>query len=257
MSTITLRCEVHPNGALMHHVGELDGIRVQVAEHKQAAQRANGTWFLSIASLESAMSRILSCSAQFHTLAEARTFANAVIAAAGPNPTRLQLLAAVGRVKAGPDAIVDLDAGVAALPAAGPIVVVPCGAQKLTTAAAAGQLYTSPHFALVYRAACKLAAKQSGRVRILSALHGLVEPWTVIEPYDVKMGDPASIAPAAIAEQLRRLNPTTITTMLPRAYAEALDAAVELNGGPDLIDLYAEAPGIGYQRGVASRLVAA
>ncbi|AID18449.1 hypothetical protein [Mycobacterium phage Guo1] len=71
------------------------------------------------------------------------------------------------------------------------------------------------------------------------------------------MGDPGSIQPAAIADQLRRIRPTTITTLLPRAYAQALDVAAELAGAGDLVDLYADAPGIGYQRGVAARLVAA
>ncbi|AGK86235.1 hypothetical protein DNAIII_0054 [Mycobacterium phage DNAIII] len=92
---------------------------------------------------------------------------------------------------------------------------------------------------------------------ILSALHGLVDPADVLAPYDVKMGDPGSIQPAAIADQLRRIRPTTITTLLPRAYAQALDVAAELAGAGDLVDLYADAPGIGYQRGVAARLVAA
>ncbi len=249
MSTVKLRCELHRNGRLMQHVGEVDGVRVVVQQHEQAALRANGAWFIEIASLESAISRILSCSAQFHTLAEAREFASNVIAEAGPNPTHVELVAAFERVQCGPDAIVDEDLDDVA---AGPIVVVPCGAQKRETAAPADQLYTSQHFRLTYRAACKVAEDQDARVFILSALHGLVEPSAVLEPYDIKMGDAGSIKPPAIAEQLAAINATTITTLLPRAYRQALEAA-----GADVVDLYASAPGIGYQRAIASRIVAA
>lgn len=261
---ISLRCEAHPNGRLMHHVGAIDGIRVEAHQNEQAHNaRAAGSWFLTVG----VAGHPLRCHSQHRTLTDARAFAGAVIASAPANPTHAQLLAAVARIESGPNADVDLDAGVEQLETAdsaglaaevaNPIVVIPCGAQKLDAPAPAGQLYTSAHFRLALRAARRLAAEQAGRVLILSALHGLVGPSDVLAPYDVKMGDPTAIAPATIAEQLRRLNPTTITTLLPRAYAQALDEAVELNGGPDLIDLYAEAPGIGYQRGVAARLIAA
>lgn len=256
-AAVALRRELHPNGRLMQHVADLDGFRVEAHQNEQAHNaREHGAWFLTIA----VAGYPLRCYSQHRTLTEARAFANAVIAAAGAGATHAQLVAAHDRVLAGPDAIVDLDAGVAEvveLPATGPIVVVPCGAQKLDEPAPAGQLYTSQHFQLVLRAARRLAAEQSGRVLILSALHGLVDPADVLAPYDVKMGDPDSIEPAELARQLRRIRPTTITTLLPRAYAQALDVAAELAGAGDLVDLYAEAPGIGYQRGVASRIVSA
>ncbi|AYD84264.1 hypothetical protein SEA_SIZEMORE_57 [Mycobacterium phage Sizemore] len=264
MAAIVLRSELHPSGSLMQHVATIDGIRIEAHQNEQAHNaRTAGSWFLTIG----LAGHPLRCHSQHRTLADARAFANAVIAAAGAGATHAQLVAAHDRV-AHPERVVDLDVAVVdedqdaaelvELPAAGPIVVVPCGAQKLDTAAPAGELYTSAHFALVLRAARRLAAEQAGRVFILSALHGLVDPADVLAPYDVKMGDPGSIQPAAIADQLRRIRrPTTITTLLPRAYAQALDVAAELAGAGDLVDLYADAPGIGYQRGVAARLVAA
>ena len=134
--------------------------------------------------------------------------------------------------------------------AAGPIVVIPCGAQKLDTAAPADQLYTSQHFQLTYRAARKIAEDQGARVFILSALHGLVEPSAVLDPYDVKMGDAGSIKPAALAEQLAAINATTITTLLPRAYRLAM-----VRAGAVVTDMYANAPGIGYQRRIAAKIL--
>jgi hypothetical protein len=236
------------------HEGSIDGIAVTVREQTDAAQRANGTWFLTICSTESKLAQILKCQAQFFTLTEARAFANAVIERAGANPTRLQVLAAVDAVLAGPDAIVDLDAGltVTAEPAtAGPIVVVPCGASKLTTTAPAAQMYTSQHFRLTLKAAQKLAEDQAGRVFILSALHGLIPLDRVLAPYDVKMGDRGCITPAELRDQLAAIAPTTVTALLPKAYRRALELA-----GADVVDLYANAPGIGYQRGVASQILA-
>ncbi|AHJ86607.1 hypothetical protein Jolie2_57 [Mycobacterium phage Jolie2] len=230
------------------HEGSIDGIAVAVREQTDAAQRANGTWFLSMNATDTKLSAILKCSAQFFTLTEARAFANAVIERAGANPTRLQLLAAFDAVLAGPDAIVDLDAGTEP---AGPIVVVPCGAQKLDQPAPAAKLYTSQHFALTLRAAQKLADDQGARVFILSALHGLVPLDRVLAPYDVKMGDRGCITPAELADQLHAIAPTTITAMLPKAYRTALERA-----GAEVVDLFANAPGIGYQRGVASQILA-
>ena len=47
------------------------------------------------------------------------------------------------------------------------------------------------------------------------------------------------------------LAPSTITTLLPHAYAAALDAAADIAGAPHIIDLFADAPGIGYQGSAA------
>lgn len=249
-STITLRTELHPSGSLMLHAGSIAGIRVEAHQNEQAHNaRANGSWFLTIG----VAGHPLRCYSQHRTLGDARAFANDVIAAAGENPSHAQLLDAHDRVE-NPQAVIDLDAGqpVVEPATAGPIVVVPCGAGKLDHAAPAGQLYTSQHFALTLRAAQKLAEDQGARVFILSALHGLLDPAAIVEPYDVKMGDRGCITPAELAGQLAAINATTITTLLPKAYRLAL-----VRAGAVVTDMYANAPGIGYQRGVAARLVAA
>ena len=249
MAAITLRCELHRNGQLMQHVGTVDGIRVEAHQNEQAHNaRTAGSWFLTIG----VAGYPLRCYSQHRTLSDARAFANDVIAEAGPNPTHEQLRDAHARVLAGDVLFVDVaeDQGATA-PAAGPVVVIPCGAQKLDQPAPAGELYTSQHFQLTYRAARKIAEDQGARVFILSALHGLIEPSTVLDPYDVKMGDAGSIKPTAIAEQLTAINATTITTLLPRAYRLAL-----VRAGAIVTDMYANAPGIGYQRRVASQILA-
>lgn len=248
-STITLRTELHPSGSLMMHAGSIAGIRVEAHQNEQAHNaRAAGSWFLTIG----VAGHPLRCHSQHRTLGDARAFAADVIAAAGEHPSHAQLLDAHDRVE-NPQAVIDLDAGVVDVePAApaGPIVVVPCGAGKLDHAAPAADLYTSQHFALTLRAARKLAEDQGARVFILSALHGLLDPATVVEPYNVKMGDRGCITPAALADQLAAINPTTITSLLPKAYRLAL-----VRAGAVVNDLYANAPGIGYQRGIAAKIL--
>lgn len=136
-----------------------------------------------------------------------------------------------------------------------PVVVIACGAAKIDRPAPAGELYSSQNFKFHRRAAEALAARIGGRVVILSALHGLVDPETVIAPYDVKMGDPGSIAVDVLAGQLAALAPSSIHALLPRAYGAVLDAAAEAAGAGDLVDLFVDAPGIGYQRAVSAALL--
>jgi hypothetical protein len=42
-------------------------------------------------------------------------------------------------------------------------------------------------------------------VVVLSALHGLVPLDQVLEPYELRMGQPGSVTPARLAEQARAL----------------------------------------------------
>ena len=66
-----------------------------------------------------------------------------------------------------------------------PVHLVACVGQKLPHAARAGYLYQSDWF----RKARAYAMLQGGRWFILSALHGLVAPSRMIEPYNVSLGD--------------------------------------------------------------------
>lgn len=134
-----------------------------------------------------------------------------------------------------------------------PIVyVVPCGAAKLDHAAPARELYTGSHFRNTLAAAEQLAAEEDGTVLILSALYGLVELDTVLEPYDVRMTDADSITAqdlrnGAVELGLDELDPE-LYAMLPAAYYDRLaEALAPLYVFP--ADVFEAAPGIGYQRG--------
>lgn len=214
--------------------------------HDRKAHGAHtaGSWFLTLRVAGGA----LGVRSRHRTLTIARRYAASVLAAT-TGPTHADLLAAAALVDAGwGHQAGDRLQGQ-------PIVVIACGAAKLTHAAPAAELYTSGHFILMLRAAHRLADSQGGRVLVLSALHGLVELDTVLAPYDVKMGAAGCVTPDVLAGQLGVLGATSITTLLPRAYAAVLDHAAELAGVGDLIDMFADAPGIGYQRGVAARIL--
>lgn len=142
-------------------------------------------------------------------------------------------------------------------------IVVPCGAQKADHAAPAAQLYTSATWAHIYTAAVAEAAATTrdlgtpARVVILSALWGLVDPTTTLDPYDVKMGDAGQVAPHEIqwtAAQLGITDGDHVYAMCPKAYRVALEAAFAGTDVP-VFDVYEAATrGIGDHRGVATSL---
>jgi len=102
----------------------------------------------------------------------------------------------------------------------GRVVVIPCGGKKLDEAAPAGELYVGSY----HRAARRAADALGGRVLILSALHGLVDLDTVLEPYDLRMGQPGSVAPERLAEQAVALgvaDSLNVAVLAGKAYADA------------------------------------
>lgn len=119
----------------------------------------------------------------------------------------------------------------------GPVFIVPCGDAKLSHAAPARDLYTGSQFRYVFPLAEAAAERTGGEVFILSALHGLVEPDRVLEPYSKKMGDPGSIAVEQLRKQVRRLGLAgrEVYAFLPRSrqspYYERMEAALQAEGG--------------------------
>lgn len=133
------------------------------------------------------------------------------------------------------------------------VVVIPCTGAKLGHRAPAAELYTGATFWPAFAAATKLAGP-TGRVLILSALHGLVAPTDELDPYNVKMGDAGSVTRATLVAQClsRRLWSHHVVTMLPKAYRDALaDALASMPHR--FTDLYAGARGIGDHRSVMRR----
>jgi hypothetical protein len=115
----------------------------------------------------------------------------------------------------------------------GPVFIVPCGNAKLPHAAPARDLYTGAQFRYVFPLADAAARRTGGEVFILSALHGLVEPDRVLEPYNKKMGDPGSVPVWRLAEQVRELGLVgrDLYALLARPYYEQLEAALNIEGG--------------------------
>jgi hypothetical protein len=142
--------------------------------------------------------------------------------------------------------------------------VIPCGAEKAEAPAPARELYLGQAFRLALAAAEAEAAATErdlgtpARVLILSAKHGLVSPDAELAPYDVKVSDAEAIGPVALAASLVLAGVEEgdeLYAMLPRAYRELLAEAAELAHGGIVQDVYEAAPGIGWQRGVASSLI--
>lgn len=75
-----------------------------------------------------------------------------------------------------------------------PLYLIACSGSKLDHAAPALELYTGQAFRFAVRAAA------DGDILILSALHGLVEPDTVLEPYNVTLSTMSAADRAAWAE---------------------------------------------------------
>ncbi|MFG6197718.1 DUF6884 domain-containing protein [Nonomuraea sp. JJY05] len=117
------------------------------------------------------------------------------------------------------------------------VVIVPCGGKKADTAAAipAGELYVGSYHRAARRAADALA-HDGGRVLILSALHGLVELDTMLEPYELRAGQAGTVTGETLRAQAAALGiaDADVTVLGGRAYVElarevwpALDAPLQ------------------------------
>lgn len=136
------------------------------------------------------------------------------------------------------------------------LLVVPCGRAKLDHPAPARRLYTGAHFRFVLDRVEQAARGRGAAVRILSALHGLVDPEAELAPYDVTMTSPASVTAALLAGQLTEIGGlVAVTAYLPRAYLARLTAGAELLSPPLVVhNAYAGCRGIGEQRRVIANL---
>lgn len=145
--------------------------------------------------------------------------------------------------------------------------VIPCAGAKADAPAPARDLYRGTFFQHVLAAAeAEAAATErdldvAARVLILSAKHGLLDLDTVVEPYEVKMGERGSVDYITIAGQLiargidawRTGDHDEVYAMLPAAYLDRLDAAGDVIDLP-VQNVYEAAPGIGYMRGVNANI---
>ncbi|MFY7069044.1 DUF6884 domain-containing protein [Nocardiopsis changdeensis] len=129
--------------------------------------------------------------------------------------------------------------------APGPLVVIPCSARKGTAAAPARELYTGSYHRMCARAAEALTAR-GGRVLILSARHGLISPYTVLSPYEHRMGQHGDVSAERLRAQAAALGAADapeVVILAGRAYAEAARAV-----WPSARTPLAGTRGIGQQR---------
>jgi len=82
------------------------------------------------------------------------------------------------------------------------IVIVPCGHLKASHATTAEQMYVGRYHKAGMKYAQFMAPREN--IYILSAKYGLMTLDTVIEPYDLKMGDVGSIGAYTIKQQAIR-----------------------------------------------------
>jgi hypothetical protein len=136
--------------------------------------------------------------------------------------------------------------------------VIPCSGAKIDRPAPARDLYTCSMFrhTLGNAEQCAVLDEAAGlgpaRVLILSARYGLVDPGQVLEPYDVRMGQPGSVSAATLAAQALALGidwGAQVYALLPRPYLARLDEALRTLD-VYVQDVYEATRGIGEQKRV-------
>lgn len=133
-------------------------------------------------------------------------------------------------------------------------VVIPCGAGKLDHAAPARELYTGAQYRLGLAAGEQLAGQLGAQLLIVSALHGLVRPDQLLEPYDLRMGAPGSVTHTRLAAHLMRYGVTELHALTPKAYTAALERAAQLVPGATVQAYLAGTRGLLEQRSRLARI---
>jgi hypothetical protein len=131
------------------------------------------------------------------------------------------------------------------------VVIVPCGGKKADHPDQAGRLYTGSYHAATRRAAAALTDNgATGETLILSAKYGLLTLDRVIEPYDLRAGQPGAITAQTVGVQADALGilDTKVIVLAGRAYA-----SIVVEVWPQAGDVLAGTRGIGQQ---LSRLAA-
>ncbi|XVQ08099.1 DUF6884 domain-containing protein [Spirillospora sp. CA-255316] len=103
------------------------------------------------------------------------------------------------------------------------LIVVACGAAKRSQPCPAGEMYTGG-FHKACRRAAEVLAGEAGRVMILSAKYGLLGLDQVIEPYNLRLGQPGSVSPNTVRTQAEGLGllDTPVTALAGKDYANFL-----------------------------------
>jgi hypothetical protein len=84
-----------------------------------------------------------------------------------------------------------------------PLVVVPCSSKKLDRPAPARDLYVGSYHRAARRTACRFTVPS--HVRILSGLHGFVDPGQVLAPYEQRIDQPGAVSMNTLRAQAAEL----------------------------------------------------
>jgi hypothetical protein len=126
------------------------------------------------------------------------------------------------------------------------MVIIPCGAAKLSHPAKAAELYTGSMFADALRTARSMTTDEN--IRILSAKHGLVRLDHVLDPYEMKMSDKGSVTGFRLVMQLVGLQfEGTIDALLPKQYLARMTSAANA-ANATVVNHFEGCAGIGYQK---------
>lgn len=130
----------------------------------------------------------------------------------------------------------------------GRIALVGCGAQKLDHAAEAASMYVGPYFRSCYAAADAIAP---GQVWILSALYGLLRPWTLIRPYDLTIGQLGAVTAGTVSLQAARAGilDVDVIALCGSRYADIARAV-----WPGRVETPLQGLGLGAQRALCNQL---
>jgi hypothetical protein len=130
-------------------------------------------------------------------------------------------------------------------PDGAPWVIVSCGAEKLDHRAPAGEMYVGSYHRAARRAAAVLT--RPDRTLILSARHGLLRLDDLIDPYEMRMTNPAAVSPRLVARQMRDLGiarpGTRIVVLAGKDYSSMIRAAVRELHAPRRPDQVPLTPG--------------
>jgi hypothetical protein len=131
-------------------------------------------------------------------------------------------------------------------------VIIPCGGAKQKSPANARDLYIGSMYRDQLATALTMTTPEN--IRILSAKHGLIALDTIVEPYDLKMGQKGSVTSDTLAGQLAEMLPKNetyiIDALLPKKYAAALEDAT----GDWIVNHFDGCAGIGYQKQVLKKI---
>lgn len=114
------------------------------------------------------------------------------------------------------------------------LYLVGCSKRKRAHPCPAADMYVGPLFRAAWR-----YAEGRGRRMILSARYGLLDPATVIEPYDARVctDDDSRRLAAMVVPAVLKLRPQQVTLLAPEVYCRHIERHLIMAGFPVRVPL--------------------